>query len=55
MSEEVMRQHIELYVNDYSIELGIEGKKAINRLFEIYSSITSSGKVHTSKSELFFS
>ncbi|HEY4325453.1 MAG TPA: 1,4-dihydroxy-6-naphthoate synthase [Mucilaginibacter sp.] len=34
MSEEVMYKHIELYVNKYSIDLGIEGKKAIKLLFD---------------------
>ncbi len=34
MSEEVMYKHIELYVNKYSINLGDEGKKAINLLFD---------------------
>lgn len=34
MSEEVMYKHIELYVNNYSIDLGIEGKRAINVLFD---------------------
>lgn len=29
MQEEVMKQHINLYVNAYSIDLGAEGKKAI--------------------------
>jgi 1,4-dihydroxy-6-naphthoate synthase len=33
MSEDVMRQHIELYVNDYSIDLG-EGRRAIELLFQ---------------------
>mgnify|MGYP003596072537 CR=1 FL=1 len=33
MSEEVMYKHIELYVNKYSIDLGEEGKRAINMLF----------------------
>lgn len=36
MSEEVMRQHIDLYVNNYSLDLGDDGKKAIERLFEIF-------------------
>jgi 1,4-dihydroxy-6-naphthoate synthase len=36
MSEGVMKQHINLYVNDYSIALGIEGKKAVMKLLEIY-------------------
>ncbi|WP_233559627.1 1,4-dihydroxy-6-naphthoate synthase [Taibaiella sp. KBW10] len=34
MSEEVMRKHINLYVNEYSASLGTEGKKAIDILFQ---------------------
>lgn len=34
MSEEVMYKHIDLYVNKYSIDLGVEGKKAIQCFFE---------------------
>ncbi|MEO6488696.1 MAG: 1,4-dihydroxy-6-naphthoate synthase, partial [Ferruginibacter sp.] len=37
MSEKVMRQHIDLYVNDYSLDLGPAGKKAVNKLLEVYS------------------
>jgi 1,4-dihydroxy-6-naphthoate synthase len=37
MSEDVMRKHIDLYVNNYSLDLGAEGKKAINTLMEVYS------------------
>ena len=33
MSEEVMKKHIALYVNDFSIDLGNTGKKAIQLLF----------------------
>ncbi|MGF1924141.1 MAG: menaquinone biosynthesis family protein [Bacteroidia bacterium] len=33
MKEEVMYKHIELYVNQYSINLGKEGKEAIDTLF----------------------
>jgi 1,4-dihydroxy-6-naphthoate synthase len=33
MSEEVMYKHIELYVNKYSIDLGEEGRRAVNLLF----------------------
>jgi len=33
MSEDVMRRHIELYVNDYSIDLGNEGRRAVELLF----------------------
>lgn len=36
MQEEVMRKHIELYVNNFSIDLGDEGKKAIEKLFYVY-------------------
>jgi 1,4-dihydroxy-6-naphthoate synthase len=34
MSEEVMRKHIELYVNSFSTELGEEGSLAIQTLWE---------------------
>ncbi len=33
MIEDVMRQHIELYVNDYTTDLGTAGTKAIETLF----------------------
>ncbi|WP_316750030.1 1,4-dihydroxy-6-naphthoate synthase [Pedobacter gandavensis] len=35
MSEEVMYKHIDLYVNKYSIDLGVEGRKAIDVLFQM--------------------
>lgn len=35
MDEAVMYKHIELYVNKYSINLGEEGRKAIDTLFEL--------------------
>ena len=39
MDEDVMKKHIELYVNKYSIDLGIDGRKAIELLFsEAYAS-----------------
>lgn len=34
MSEEVMYKHIELYVNQYSVDLGDEGRKAVSILFD---------------------
>jgi 1,4-dihydroxy-6-naphthoate synthase len=34
MSEDVMYQHIDLYVNDYSVDLGDEGRRAVEVLFE---------------------
>ena len=33
MSEDVMYRHIDLYVNDYSVELGDDGKRAVETLF----------------------
>ena len=39
MNEEVMRKHIDLYVNDYSIDLGENGKKAIQKLMDVYAQI----------------
>lgn len=35
MSEEVCQQHIDLYVNKYSLELGFDGEYAVNTLFKI--------------------
>jgi 1,4-dihydroxy-6-naphthoate synthase len=34
MSEEVMKKHIALYVNDFSVDLGTVGKNAIQLLFD---------------------
>lgn len=34
MDEKVMKQHIELYVNNYSVDLGKEGKRAVRLLFD---------------------
>jgi 1,4-dihydroxy-6-naphthoate synthase len=34
MSEQVMYQHIDLYVNEFSIDLGSEGRRAVELLFE---------------------
>jgi 1,4-dihydroxy-6-naphthoate synthase len=33
MSEEVMYQHIDLYVNDFTRDLGDEGRRAVEQLF----------------------
>lgn len=35
MDEDVMQQHIALYVNDFSVDLGEEGKAAITALYEV--------------------
>ena len=39
MEEKVMRQHIDLYVNDYSIDLGEAGKKAVKKLLSVYQQL----------------
>ena len=41
MDENVMRQHIELYVNNYSVDLGEDGKNAINQLQKVYKNLNS--------------
>jgi 1,4-dihydroxy-6-naphthoate synthase len=37
MEEDVMRKHIQLYVNNYSIQLGEEGKEAIRKFYAVYA------------------
>jgi 1,4-dihydroxy-6-naphthoate synthase len=39
MEEEVMRKHIELYVNNYSLDLGEDGRKAIDQLYTVYKEL----------------
>ena len=39
MSEEVMRKHIQLYVNDFSLSAGPIGKKAVATLLAVYANI----------------
>jgi len=34
MNEDVMYRHIDLYVNEYSVDLGAEGRRAVELLFE---------------------
>lgn len=38
MEEPVMRSHINLYVNDFSLNLGEEGRNAINEFMRVYQS-----------------
>lgn len=35
LSESVMQQHIQLYVNDFSLDMGLEGKAAVNALLAV--------------------
>jgi 1,4-dihydroxy-6-naphthoate synthase len=43
MDEGVMRQHIDLYVNNYSLTLGHEGANAIQTLLKTYSALHRQG------------
>jgi predicted solute-binding protein len=45
MDTEVMRSHIKLYVNEYSISLGDKGKAAVNQLL---------GKIPSTKFDSLF-
>ena len=38
MEEEVMRKHIDLYVNNFSIDLGPKGRTAIEKIYEVFTS-----------------
>ncbi len=51
MDEEVMRKHIDLYVNDYSINLGEKGRKAVSAMLNVYKSMN---PVNTIKQNLIF-
>jgi len=50
MSESVMYQHIDLYVNQYSVELGADGRKAVETLF---ARATASGVIPPMTTPLF--
>jgi len=39
MSEDIMRQHVDLYVNNFSVDLGEAGKGAVIKLLEVYSQL----------------
>ncbi|MBS1759188.1 MAG: 1,4-dihydroxy-6-naphthoate synthase [Bacteroidetes bacterium] len=39
MSEDVMRKHIDLYVNDFSLDLGVNGRAAIHQLYQVFCSV----------------
>ena len=55
MSEEVMRQHIDLYVNNYSLDLGPDGKNAILELHKIFASQQLPTRYTLSSDALFLS
>jgi 1,4-dihydroxy-6-naphthoate synthase len=50
MEETVMRQHIDLYVNNYSIDLREEGKKAVLKMMDVYDKLN---KANTNSAAIF--
>ncbi|WP_276500467.1 1,4-dihydroxy-6-naphthoate synthase [Terrimonas pollutisoli] len=52
MSEEVMRKHIDLYVNNYSLDLGNDGREAVWTLFNVYQK--TNGITGSSSEEVLF-
>ena len=55
MSEEVMRQHIDLYVNNFSLELGKDGKNAIIELQKVFARQRPASGTTLSSGDLFLS
>lgn len=54
MQPEVMKKHIDLYVNNYSINLGKEGRSAIHKLMTIYKQTRQSpNHVQLSEEDIF--
>ncbi len=49
MNEQVLRKHIALYVNDYSINLQKEGKSAVIEFLKVYQSINKSNIISEAK------
>ncbi|HTQ29155.1 MAG TPA: 1,4-dihydroxy-6-naphthoate synthase [Puia sp.] len=41
MDPSVMRQHIDLYVNQYSLSLGEDGRKAVDTFLQVYTDMNS--------------
>jgi len=50
MDEDVMYRHIDLYVNQYSVDLGAEGRRAVELLFV---KAEATGIIPQTKSTLF--
>ena len=55
MSEEVMRKHIDLYVNDFSLDLGTEGKLAIEKMYTLFLTLHPTHRSSPSSSQIFLS
>ena len=53
MEPEVMKKHIDLYVNNFSVDLGIDGKKAIQKLLEVFKTAAGSKSLSMAEGGLF--
>ena len=53
MEPEVMKKHIDLYVNNYSIDLGKDGKKAIEKVLNVHNIRGNKEKITIDEKELF--
>ena len=53
MEPEVMKKHIDLYVNNYSLQLGKDGKNAIQKVLNVYNQSGDKEKVEINENELF--
>ncbi|HWH63975.1 MAG TPA: 1,4-dihydroxy-6-naphthoate synthase [Ginsengibacter sp.] len=53
MEPEVMKKHIDLYVNNYSISLGKDGKKAIEKVLNVYNQSGNKEEIIIDENELF--
>ncbi len=51
MQETVMRQHIDLYVNNYSLQLGTDGRQAVLQLMDIYKTVNGGKEIR--ENEIF--
>jgi 1,4-dihydroxy-6-naphthoate synthase len=54
MEEEVMKKHIDLYVNNFSIDLGTDGQNAIKQLMLIYQNTRKKSGIHNELSHDLF-
>ncbi|HEY5406733.1 MAG TPA: 1,4-dihydroxy-6-naphthoate synthase [Ginsengibacter sp.] len=53
MEPEVMKKHIDLYVNNYSIDLGKDGKKAIEKVLNVHNIRGNKERITIDEKELF--
>ena len=54
MEEEVMKKHIDLYVNNFSLDLGADGQNAIKQLMLIYQNTRETSGIHGELSKDLF-